>query len=183
MSRIFVVEDSPIVLEGLKYIVDPEMKIIPYLRGNDFLEGIKNNEDIDLALIDLNLPDISGEEVFDKLSIIKPNLKIAAISATENIKRISDILSGGWDGFISKRLGLKEIRYAIKKIITVGGKTYIDSETLKEVVKYTNCFGRKNTETLLDILNKRLPIPEWLKIELFRSEDILSNVIFSNLFF
>ena len=62
--NIFIVEDNEWYSEYLKYhlSLNPEHKINTFLNGSDCVKNLNTNPDI--ITLDINLPDIKGEEVF-----------------------------------------------------------------------------------------------------------------------
>lgn len=59
-------------------------------------------EEIDVALLDINLPDLNGFEISKYLKSNFPSIKIIGISSFEDYEHISLLLENGADGYIVK---------------------------------------------------------------------------------
>ncbi|GAB6099591.1 response regulator transcription factor [Halanaerocella petrolearia] len=83
MIEIYLVDDHPFVLEGLKTYLNTqqEIKVIGYAnKGQQALTEIKNLEPT-VAIIDLHLPDISGIKLIKKIQENKLNTKVIVLSS------------------------------------------------------------------------------------------------------
>jgi YesN/AraC family two-component response regulator len=88
--RILIVDDHPLVLEGLKSLLaDVEGVEVVGTASNaiDAIAFLKNNE-VDIAFLDINLPDISGIDLCKKVKDQFPEVKTLALS-TFNERRTS----------------------------------------------------------------------------------------------
>ena len=65
MNKILLIEDEEAIRIGLKYCLEQE-KFVVYEseNGSKSLEILKENNNIDLILLDINLPDINGFDLF-----------------------------------------------------------------------------------------------------------------------
>ncbi len=69
---------------------------------------------IDLALLDLGLPEIGGQELYPLLMAIRPDLKVIVCSGYSVDGIVQSILDAGAQGFIQKPFGLAELRTILK---------------------------------------------------------------------
>jgi len=87
--RVIIVDDDFSVREGLGDILEEKgYEVVKVEKGLEALERIKN-EKFDFAIIDLKLPDISGEKLISKIKNLIPEEKIIIITGyvTEEIVR------------------------------------------------------------------------------------------------
>ena len=67
-------------------------------------------------ILDMILPDIGGEEVFNRLRTLKPDIKVLLASGY-SMGDASAIIDRGCNGFIQKPFGMEKLSHAIRKVI------------------------------------------------------------------
>jgi len=80
--QILLVDDHPLILEGLKGLLSsiPNTKVVASAgNGADALALLKTNQ-VDLAFLDINLPDINGMELCKKITQKYPDIKCITLS-------------------------------------------------------------------------------------------------------
>ncbi len=77
----------------------------------------KSKEIIDLIILDMVMPEMSGEEVFDELKKINPDAKVLLSSGYSLNGRAGKIISRGCAGFIQKPFTIREIAGRLRKIL------------------------------------------------------------------
>jgi len=118
-KTIFLVEDIEFNIKLLKsYLEETNCKIIIAEDGNEAL--IKYNENknnIDLILMDIQLPEMNGTEVTKIIRTIDTNTPIIAQTAYAMRDEVDDILSFGFDDLIKKPIRKEELLKMINKYI------------------------------------------------------------------
>jgi len=120
--------------------------------GNDFLDFIKKAP-VDLVLLDIQMPILSGFEICKQLKIKNPNIKILIISQLTSKEAIHHVMECGANGFFTKNASPEHLENAIKNIVKEG--FYFDtglSTTIKEAIlwdKKTRFFMNLNTDIKL----------------------------------
>ena len=122
MIHIILVEDNPgdalIIKEMLKEIYDDNFDLEHFQRVED---GVKNlNEDFDIMLLDLNLPDSQGFETFNTMNKNAPELPIIILTGLVDEDLAINIVSEGAQdylvkGQIDKQLLSRSIKYSIER--------------------------------------------------------------------
>jgi DNA-binding NarL/FixJ family response regulator len=118
--KLLVVEDHPVYLEGLSYILRKLGDGLLLKSVNSTADAIKLLEakpDFDLVLLDLSLPDGGGLSVLRYLSIKKIFIPAVILSASEESKDVHRSVVAGASGFISKASRSEDIILAIHKIL------------------------------------------------------------------
>ncbi len=77
----------------------------------------ENSEGIDLLLLDLGLPKLTGVEVFKKVRAQKPNIKIIAMSGWGQRETIDELYDDGINKFIQKPYKPFQIIEAVQEIL------------------------------------------------------------------
>ena len=116
-KKILVVDDYEVNLTLLKQMLQASgVEVMVSENGNNAINQCSNNH-FDLVLLDLQMPEING---FDTLKLIKknkPEIKIVAQTAYALENEKEQILSSGFDGYISKPIVKKELMDIIHKIL------------------------------------------------------------------
>ena len=113
---ILVVDDEPAVLETLEFILDKDFKVLTAKSGKEALEKI-NQGSIDLVFLDINLPDMDGMEVLQKIKETDENLLVIMATATEKARTVVQALQMGACNYLAKPFDVEEVVAVAKKAI------------------------------------------------------------------
>lgn len=130
--KIMIVDDHALFRDGLSFRlkeIDSEADILHASTFHQSLELSATDKDINVVIIDLDMPDMKWEEGVEKLRIQLPEALFIVISASEDVKDIKKTLESGIKGYIPKRSEPK-IMYNALKLIFDGG-TYLPPALLK----------------------------------------------------
>lgn len=114
MAKILLIEDDDAISMGLEYYLKQEgFEMVTASRGMDALKYIK---DVSLVLLDVNLPDINGFDLFKKIKDIKD---VPVIFLTANDLEVSIVmgLDMGADDYVTKPFKAKELVSRIKTVL------------------------------------------------------------------
>ena len=123
------------VIEGMQLLLQHEkdIKVIgTAISGEEGLELVPKTN-VDVILLDINMPGINGIDTCKELLKINPDLKIIAISMHKESSLIKLMLSSGAKGYVLKNAGQDEVIEAIKTVYE--GKMYLDATVNDIVVK------------------------------------------------
>jgi PAS domain S-box-containing protein len=118
-GNILVVDDEEIVRE----LASDMLEHIGYnvhscSCGTEALEHFKENwQDIDLVILDLVMPDLSGEEVFAEIRSINPNIKVILSSGYTADEISQSITAEGLTEFISKPFKVSDLSEKVNRIL------------------------------------------------------------------
>lgn len=141
--RIFIVDDHPIVRQGLCAMINQEadLEICGEADGyHQALERIPESKP-DLAIIDLTLEDIGGLELIKQVHARHPEVPVLVLSMHDEILYAERALRAGSRGYIMKQRGSDKLIVAIRTVLR--GELYV-SETMSSRMlgKY---LGQSNT--------------------------------------
>ena len=125
MLRFIMADDHPVVLKGLKDILSESFNkatIDETTTGYGLLRKVQNNQ-YDLVLLDISLPDINGLEVLKEIKKTKPKLPVLIISMYLEEQYALRAMKAGAQGYVTKRSASDELVLAVRKILA--GKRYI----------------------------------------------------------
>lgn len=129
MTEILIIEDDETIRMGLKYYLENEsFKVLETGLINSGLDILKQNDNINVILLDINLPDGNGFDLFHEFKKIKD---VPIIFLTANDFEVSVIrgLDMGADDYITKPFRTLELISRIKNILRRNNK--IDSNIIK----------------------------------------------------
>jgi DNA-binding NarL/FixJ family response regulator len=121
MAGFLIVDDHPLFGEALGNairIFQPGARILEAVSIKGALAILATEPTIDLALLDLLLPDADGLSGFQRLRDQYPRLPIAIVSSHEDQHTISEALEMGAVGFIPKSASLSELSQAIARVLS-----------------------------------------------------------------
>ena len=85
----------------------------------------------DLALVDINMPEMSGIELAQEIRRLYPDTRVIALSMYDDPMYISRMIDAGASGYILKNINLEELLEAIKKVAEGG---FYLSDDIRKVV-------------------------------------------------
>ncbi len=135
MIRILVADDHAMFVDGIESILKNEKDIEVIGRcynGQAVLDFLEQQEP-DIILLDINLPDMTGIEVSKKVLSSHPSVKILAISMFNEESFVTEILNNGAQGYILKNTGREELLKAIHTICD--GQTYFSNDVTNTIMK------------------------------------------------
>ncbi|MCU0326041.1 MAG: response regulator transcription factor [Spirosomaceae bacterium] len=149
-TRIVILDDHEIFLKGLEKLLgnQPTLRLVATFSDGKSLLDTLSNLKADMLILDLQLPDISAEDLLQRIKAINPNIPILYLTMMRGSRIRHRIEKMGANGYILKDASVEELIKAIN--LVAGGKTYFleDSET-KEDEKNTVTFAQSRVHELL----------------------------------
>ena len=182
LLRIMVIDDHPIVREGLSAVLndDPEFVIVhAAASGEQALHALANHQ-IDVAVVDLSLPGISGIETCGLIRTRLPSVKVVVLTSFPSEIAMLAAFGAGAHGFVVKESEPAVLRSAVRA--AASGRTYVDPRVAGSIINLA-LQARRDTGPLgltrreLDVL-RRLPRGETnrqIAAELGISEDTVKR--------
>jgi adenylate cyclase len=174
MSKILVVDDEP-DLEVLikqrfrKQIRDKQYEFVFAVNGSDALDLIRESEDLDVVLSDINMPEMDGLTLLDKIGQMNPILKAVIVSAYGDMENIRIAMNRGAFDFITKPVNFEDLDLTIIKTIRHVTQT---RQTLK-AIRENNILRMYVDETVLNFMSR----PEY-ESTLLKNETIEASIVF-----
>lgn len=102
--RILIVEDSPTDRELLRCLLEPQLENAEFLEASDLHRAhqILDQGPVDCILLDLQLPDSTGRETFEKLMDRAPDLPIIVMTNNKDRALALDMIQAGAADFVIK---------------------------------------------------------------------------------
>lgn len=147
--KILIADDHALFRDGLSMHLEkisPQAVITQTGNFSQALKAVQSVPDMDLIIIDLDMPDMKWEEGLSKLKELSPRSRIVVISASDNSRNIKKALETGISGYIPKRSETKILTSALKLILD--GGSYLPPSVLEHNSPTMQDSRRANGKTL-----------------------------------
>ncbi|MDZ7933447.1 MAG: response regulator [Emticicia sp.] len=118
MIKIAIVDDHEIFLKGLEGILQQTetFKVChTYLNGSELLKVLPLS-DLDVLLLDLQLPDISPEDLLSAIRQKQPDLKIIYLTLVRGNRYFNKLSEIGFEGYLLKDSPIEILKEAINSV-------------------------------------------------------------------
>jgi DNA-binding NarL/FixJ family response regulator len=132
--RIVIADDHRVVREGIRYMLSDEtdIEIIGEAETGDELLGIVESEPVDVALLDVRMPGMSGFDVLERLVEIAPQVRVLMLSMHDQPAYVRRAMELGAAGYVLKSAGRDELLTALRVVAEDG--TYLPSELMEPLI-------------------------------------------------
>lgn len=134
MYKFLIADDHPLFRDAIKQVIDErwnDAEILEVSNLDDAQEIAENDDDLDLVLLDLNMPGAEGFSGLVTLRHTSPMLPVVIVSAEEDPDIISRALTCGALGFIPKSSTKARIGDAIEAVLS--GKSFVPPELAQAI--------------------------------------------------
>lgn len=148
--RVFLVDDHPIVLSGIRAMVEKQDDLQVVGVAGDVESALTRMTEImpDIVVIDISLPGASGIVLVDQMRALYPKIATLALTLHEEPAYVRQLLQAGARGFILKRSAAEELIHAIRSVLA--GGLYIDPSVAAKILPEP-----KSSTTSVDQLSDR----------------------------
>jgi len=150
--RIIIADDHQLFRNGLKILLNafPDFEVTGEAsNGEEFLKILRNSN-AEIALMDINMPEMDGIEATREGLKLNPDIKIIALSMYGEEEYYYKMVDAGAKGFVLKDSDISEVKDAI---LTVSrGGSYFSQELLYHVILK---FKNRESESKSASLSKR----------------------------
>ena len=178
MIKIAIVDDNTFlqkaIQEKLAFFNQIETKFTA-IEGEDLLRKLEKNHNIDLILMDIEMPKMNGIEATELVKNKFPHIKIIMLTVFDNDENIFKAIKAGADGYFLKEVNPQELFNGIQDTLS-GGAAMTPSIALKtlKLLREPMVFETENEEIILT--NREIEVLEQL------SKGLKYQIIAENLF-
>ena len=121
-GTILLIDDEKMILDvGLELLEELGYTVLSAMNGQEAIDVFQKDEDnIDLVIMDMIMPGMGGGETFDRLKEINPEVKVLLSSGYSINGQATKIIRRGCDGFIQKPFNMNQLAEKIQKILVHG---------------------------------------------------------------
>ncbi|MBJ7220378.1 MULTISPECIES: UvrY/SirA/GacA family response regulator transcription factor [unclassified Brenneria] len=133
MISVFLVDDHELVRAGIRRILDDikGLKVVGEAScGEDAVRWCRSN-DVDVVLMDMNMPGIGGLEATRKILRFSPDIKVIMLTIYTENPLPAKVMQAGAAGYVSKAAAPQEVICAIRAVHA--GKRYIASDIAQQM--------------------------------------------------
>ena len=162
-TKIIIADDHKMVLDGLCALLENEESIeILTTAGNgeEVLKLVEQNTEIDLLVLDINMPIVDGIDVTKAIKAKYPEIKVLILSMYKKSEFIKHLVKAGADGYILKNSG---------RIILL--------EAINSLMRGERYYGKDILDTMLDDYIEQRPEKDMKVIELSEREKEVVRLI------
>lgn len=155
--KVIIVEDHQMFMDGLKTLLskNEDIEIVgEALNGCEALEIIRNQQ-VDLVLSDINMPEMSGTELTKIIKKEYPEIKVLILSMYNNPEIIHEIVMTEAEGYILKNSNKQELLNAVNRIVS--GGTYYCNEVM-QIITNSYVAKQKSQDKIKDITKRETEI-------------------------
>lgn len=121
--KVCLVDDHKLLRKGMVELIDgfPGYQVIGECNnGREFLTLLKSMERPDIALLDINMPEMDGYETAIRLGQEYPGIRVIALSMNDDEKSIIRMIKAGARGYVLKDAEPAELRKAFDDVVNKG---------------------------------------------------------------
>jgi len=140
MIKIAIADDNSFLIkatqEKLSFFEDFSLKLTA-INGIDLIEKLEKNHNIDMILMDIEMPKMNGIEATEIVKQKYPQIKIIMLTVFDNDENIFKSIKAGADGYLLKEVNPKDLQQGIIETLN-GGATMTPSIALKTLKLFRN---------------------------------------------
>jgi CheY-like chemotaxis protein len=122
-ENVLLVDDEAMILDvGTRMLEHLGYQVFPAASGHEAIQVFEAKRGgIDLVILDMIMPNLSGEETYARLKSMEPGVKVLLASGYSLDDQASEILKQGCSGFIQKPFNLEELSEKIRSVLQSSG--------------------------------------------------------------
>lgn len=133
VMKILLVDDHALFRDGMRYVLQQLPEEVEIMEAGDFAEGLKlatQHPELDLALLDLNMPGSEGPISIRYFHQRYPHIPVVVVSGEEGRSYMEKVMNYGAVGFISKSSTAAVMLGALNLVLS--GGVYIPPQMLRQ---------------------------------------------------
>ena len=178
VTRVLVADDHPIVRSGLRTVLGAQPDLEVMAEAEDGAEAVKKGlaEDVDLAILDVAMPKLTGIQAAAELHKRRPELKLLMLSMYDSEQFLFEALKAGASGYVLKSDADQDLVDACRR--TMRGQSFLYPSAIATLVRdYVERGGRDDRH--FDILTPRELQVLKLIAEAYSSKEIAKELVIS----
>ncbi|MFI5761684.1 response regulator [Streptomyces sp. NPDC051563] len=130
-TRVLLADDHALVRRGVRLILDAEPDLTVVAEAGDGAEAVAlaRTQDVDLAVLDVSMPRMTGLQAARELSRLRPELRILILTMYDNEQYFFEALKAGAAGYVPKSVADRDLVEACRAAIRDEPFIYPGAET------------------------------------------------------
>lgn len=153
--RILIVDDHPMMREGLAQLIDHEPDLRACCQADTAAQALASvaAQAPDLVLLDISLPDKSGLELIKDFQALHPGLPVLVVSMHDETLYAERVLRSGGRGYIMKQEGGKKLMQAIRQVLS--GQIYVSDKISAKILEVFSGRRAESSQSPVERLTDR----------------------------
>jgi DNA-binding NarL/FixJ family response regulator len=134
-ARILLADDHAVVRKGLRLVIDAEPDLEVVAEAGDGAEAVELalSEEVDLAILDVSMPRLTGLQAARELSQRRPGLRILILSMYDNEQYFFEALKAGASGYVLKSMADRDLVEACRG--TMRGEPFLYPAAVRALIR------------------------------------------------
>jgi DNA-binding NarL/FixJ family response regulator len=135
VTRVLLADDHPVVRNGLRELLNSEPDFRVVAEVDDGAQAVERalGDDVDLVVLDVSMPRMTGLQAARELSSRKPELRVLMLSMHENEQFLFEALRAGASGYVLKTAADRDLVEACRA--TMRGETFLYAGAVAALVR------------------------------------------------
>jgi DNA-binding NarL/FixJ family response regulator len=179
VTRVLLADDHPIVLHGLRELLNAEADFRVVAEVADGAEAVRRalEDDVDLAILDVSMPRMTGLQAAQELATRRPELRVLMLSMHDSEQILYEALRAGASGFVLKTAADRDLVNACRA--SMRGETFLYAGAVTTLVRDYLDRARRGEAGSLDPLTPREVEVVKLVAEGHTSDEIAEMLVIS----
>ena len=134
-TRILLADDHAVVRKGLRMVLDAEPDLEVVAEASDGSEALERglDDELDLAILDVSMPRLTGIQAARELARRKPDLRILILSMHDNERYFFEALRAGASGYVLKAAADRDLVDACRA--TMRGEPFLYPDAVTALIR------------------------------------------------
>ena len=178
-TRVLLADDHPIVLDGLRRVLDqqPDFEVVAQATDGAEAVALAAQSDIHLAILDVSMPRLTGLQAARQILKQHPDTRVLILSMYENEEYLFDALAAGAAGYVLKTAVDRDLVEACRAAMR--GEPFLYPSAVRAIVRDHLERARRGEPARTDPLTPREQEIVKLIAEAYSNEEIAEKLVIS----
>jgi two-component system nitrate/nitrite response regulator NarL len=179
MVRILIVDDHPLVIDGIKTMLKDETYFhieAATKTGKEALAFLDGSPAVDIILLDINLPDTDGLKLCEQIRTKNKSVKIIGLTYVNEAGIITQLIKRGANGYLLKNMEREELIHAMNQVMD--GIIYLSKAANEKIIQQLQPYDLSKNN--IPVFTRREKEILTLLAEGLTSQEIAARLFLSN---
>lgn len=179
MLKLLLIDDHPLVIDGIRTMLKEESYLhieAAAKTAKDALNILGDGVNIDIILLDINLPDMDGLRLCELIRQKNKTVKIIGLTYVNEAGIITQLIKKGANGYLLKNMEREELITAINQVMD--GTIYLSKAANEKIIQQLQSFGLSQSN--IPVLTRREKEILQLLSEGLTSQEIAARLFLSS---
>jgi DNA-binding NarL/FixJ family response regulator len=118
MIKVLIADDQQLFRDLLSFMLtsSDDIEVVGKAKNGDEAIGFAKSQEVDVILMDIEMPQTNGIEAIRKIKAFSEDIKILVLSASSDVDNVSEAIDLGADGYVLKDIRTEELANAIRGV-------------------------------------------------------------------